>query len=232
MEGTVHDINNILTNILGYAQLSSYSKDLQQIKENLETICSTALDGKEIINRIKNYSKDNYDSSKNVYEFNEIILNCISMTKHKFRSSRNNSNSLELITDLKSKNKIFANEYDLRHSIINIILNGVDAMESLGGIMTIRTYDEDERIVLEISDTGKGMDKSIVDKIFDAYFSTKGSKGTGLGLNIVKKKVEKHEGEIHVDSKLDEGTKFTIYFPYVESQDNLDDIKQKSYNIS
>jgi len=79
--------------------------------------------------------------------------------------------------------------------------------------MTVRTYDEGDRIVLEISDTGEGIDEELIDKIFKPYFTTKGYKGTGLGLSIAKRVFEEHNGVIKVESKKGEGTKFTITFP-------------------
>ena len=85
-----------------------------------------------------------------------------------------------------------------------------------GGILTIRTYDIKDQVVLEIADTGVGIKEEIINKIFDPYFTTKGSNGTGLGLNIVKRMVNNHNGQIHVNSKLGKGTQFTIYFPIVE----------------
>ena len=91
-----------------------------------------------------------------------------------------------------------------------------------GGIMTIRTYDEGDMLVLEISDTGKGMDEDMLDKIFNPYFSTKGSKGTGLGLSIAKRCFEGHKGIIKVESQVGEGTKFTIILP---SADSIDDFE-------
>ena len=116
------------------------------------------------------------------------------MVKHKFRLSNGNSNKMELVVDLNSNSYIYANEYDIRHSIINIILNGIDAMENKG-TLTVKTYDEEDHIVLEISDTGKGMDEGTMNKIFKPYFTTKGSQGTGLGLSIAKKTFEKHNGK-------------------------------------
>lgn len=220
MEGTVHDINNLLVTILGYAQLSLFLENLEEIKEYLQIISKTALDGKSITDRIKNHIKGNYESLKDIYEFDYIINNCIEMVKHKFKLSDRDARNMELVVDLNSKSYICANEYDIRHSIINIILNGIDAMENKG-ILTIKTYDVKDHIVLEIFDTGKGMDEGTKNKIFKPYFTTKGSKGTGLGLSIAKKTFEKHNGKVYVESKVGKGTKFIIYFPALKVEDNI-----------
>ncbi|HSH34838.1 sensor histidine kinase [Schnuerera sp.] len=220
MEGTIHDISNLLVTVLGYAQLSLFLEDSMEIKDYLQIISKTALDGKSITDRIKNHIKGRYESLKDIYEFDYIINNCIDMIKHKFKSSSGDTNNMELVIDLNSNNYIYANEYDIRHSVLNIILNGVEAMGNKG-IMNIRTYDEGDYIVLEITDTGKGMDEGTKNKIFKPYFTTKGSNGTGLGLSIAKKTFEKHNGKVYVESKTGEGTKFTIYFPALRIEDNI-----------
>ena len=76
------------------------------------------------------------------------------------------------------------------------------------------------------------MDEATKNKLFDPYFTTKGSKGTGLGLNIAKKIFDNHMAKVYVDSEISKGTKFTIYFPSVEKKYNVAEIKTNSYNIS
>ena len=101
-----------------------------------------------------------------------------------------------------------------------------------GGTMTIKTYDNGEQTVLEIADTGHGMDEITVAKLFDPYFSTKGDNGTGLGLNIAKKVFDKHDAKVKVESKIGKGTKFLIYFPTEVAMQNIAEIGSKDYNIS
>ena len=218
MEGTVHDINNLLVTILGYAQFSTMSDDIEEIKEYLRIIGKTASDGTNVINRIKSRMKGNIQALKDVYEFNYIINNCIEMVRHNFESYENRDLKLEL--DLRSNAYVYVNEYDIRHAIVNIILNGIEAMKD-GGLLTVRSYDDRDSTVLEIIDTGMGMDEGTLNKIFNPYFTTKGSKGTGLGLSIARKTFDMHDGEIYVESKLGKGTEFTLYLPMVDMKDNI-----------
>lgn len=221
--GIVHDINNLLVSIIGYAQYSMEIEDVDEIRKCLNQINKLAFDGKKFTEKVKCEIRGDKRNSKDIYRFDYIVKNSIDMVKHKFNSYSNSAsvNNLELVVDLNSNKHIYADEYELRHSIINIILNGIDAMED-GGIMTIRTYDEGDMVVLEISDTGKGMDEDMLDKIFNPYFSTRGSKGTGLGLSIAKRCFEGHKGIIKVESQVGEGTKFTIILP---SADSIDDFE-------
>ena len=100
-----------------------------------------------------------------------------------------------------------------------------------GGIMTVRTYDEGDKITLEISDTGEGIEQDLLDKIFNPYFTTKGWKGTGLGLSIAKRVFEEHNGTLKVESKIGEGTKFTITFPAVGTIGEFDYDNEDNHNL-
>ena len=151
------------------------------------------------------------------------------MAKYKFKSISRDNKGLELDIDLNSKGYIYGSEYELRQAMLNIVLNALDAMEG-SGTLTIRTYNVKDQVVLEIKDTGSGVDETILNKIFDPYFTTKGYKGTGLGLNIVKRMVDSYKGQIYVNSELGKGTKFTIYFPIAECIYNVAEIINKSYN--
>jgi len=228
----VHDINNLLVSIIGYAQYSADIDDLDEIRKCLNLIIKLAFDGRRVTEKIKKEMKGDINRTKDVFKFNYIVKNSIDMIKHKFNSSSNlgKSSNLQLVVQLNSNKYIYGDEYDLRHSIINIMLNGIDAMEN-GGIMTVKTYDEDEKIVLEISDTGVGIDEELIDKIFKPYFTTKGSKGTGLGLSIAKRVFEEHNGVMKVESKKGEGTKFTITFPSATSIGEYEHAEDKDSNL-
>lgn len=232
MGGVVHDINNLLVSILGHAQYCLEINDPKEIENCLKVISRLALDGKSVTEKVKNEVKGDCNSTKDIYKFDYIVRNCIDMVKHKFKSDPTNSRKrLELIESLNSEKFIYANEYDLRHSIINIMLNGIDAMDGFGAL-TIMTYDDGGRTVLEISDTGCGMDELTLKRVFDPYYTTKGSKGTGLGLSIAKRVFEEYNANIEVESSYGEGTKFTIYFPTVEFKNELDVMKDGAYNIN
>ena len=102
----------------------------------------------------------------------------------------------------------------LRSVFSNLFINAAQAMEKTGGKLNVIISPDAESIKIEIADTGIGIAAENLDKIFEPYFSTKET-GTGLGLAIVKKIVDDHNGTIAVESKLNEGTKFTVRLPRV-----------------
>lgn len=113
--------------------------------------------------------------------------------------------------------KMRLDENLMKQALLNIIKNAMNAMESGGGVLTVSTKHTGDSVVLTISDTGTGMDETTLRKIFEPYFTTKSS-GSGLGLTMVFKVIKEHQGEISVDSKLGEGTTFTITLPVPTSE--------------
>lgn len=103
----------------------------------------------------------------------------------------------------------------LKQVFLNIFLNGIQAMEENNGKhkrLEISSQKENSSLIMNISDTGKGISSEDLPKIFDPFFSTR-ENGTGLGLAIVKTIVESHKGKISVASEPDKGTTFSLKFP-------------------
>ncbi|GMU91973.1 MAG: hypothetical protein AMXMBFR4_10310 [Candidatus Hydrogenedentota bacterium] len=98
-------------------------------------------------------------------------------------------------------------------AILNLVTNAIDACEEGGGRVTIRTYVDERGCHVEVKDTGVGISPDFMPKLFMAFHSTKGSRGTGLGLACSRKIVAEHGGEIAVQSKPGKGSKFTITLP-------------------
>ncbi len=99
---------------------------------------------------------------------------------------------------------------------MNLFVNAGQAIDKKGEI-SIKTWNGDGSIYISISDTGRGIPEDKIERIFEPFFTTKpAGEGTGLGLNISYNIVEKHNGEIIVQSEKDKGTTFTIQLPVVE----------------
>lgn len=125
------------------------------------------------------------------------------------------NNNLTIRQDLhKSLPLIEAARNAIHQLLTNLINNAIDAMrESSIKILTLRSRKVHRGIHIEVIDTGYGFDCDDDSQIFDAYYTTKGDKGTGLGLPICKKIVEKHNGTITVNGEIEEGTCFKIFLP-------------------
>jgi signal transduction histidine kinase len=114
----------------------------------------------------------------------------------------------------------------IRQVLVNIILNAQQAMTD-GGHLTIRGNGRGGFVEVEFADTGSGIPESAINKIFDPLFTTK-AKGIGLGLSVSNSILERHGGDIQVESEVDKGTKFTVFLPTQESSQV--DTEQKGEN--
>ena len=109
--------------------------------------------------------------------------------------------------------KVMADRVQLQQVLMNLILNGVEAMRDTGGVLSIKSQSvEDGQLQIAVTDTGVGLPTENVDKIFDAFFTTK-SQGTGLGLAITRSIVESHGGHIWATANPERGTTFNFTLP-------------------
>jgi len=102
--------------------------------------------------------------------------------------------------------------------LLNLVTNALDACEKNGGTVTVRTYSREDGCCIEIRDTGPGIPEDVLPKLSQAFVSTKGSSGTGLGLACSYKIVREHGGEISARNHEDGGAEFTIFIPSRERQ--------------
>ncbi len=125
---------------------------------------------------------------------------------------------IEVVKDFKEVPAIMANNHELNQVWTNLIHNAIQAMHS-SGILTIRVSQEEKNIVVMIEDNGCGIPAELHEKIFEPFFTTKKSgEGTGLGLDIVKKIIEKHGGTISLESKVNLGTTFIVQIPITNTK--------------
>ena len=161
---------------------------------------------KKIVSDLKDFSRSDKPEIKlaDINDGIEKTLNIIrNELKYKAEVIKEFGEIPELECDIKKLEQVF----------MNILVNAAQAIEE-HGIIKIKTFSADNSVVIQISDTGKGMPKENIGKIFDAFFTTKEpGKGTGLGLSISYKIIEEHNGIISVESEVGKGTTFTIKLP-------------------
>jgi signal transduction histidine kinase len=115
-------------------------------------------------------------------------------------------------TDIRAIDKdILVDPQMLKSALLNILINAMEASQEKGKIR-VSLGEDNGWIVISIGDRGEGMPLEVLDRVFDPYFSTKSS-GTGLGLSLTKNIIEKHEGNISIESKPGEGTLVTVIIP-------------------
>ena len=204
--GIVHEINTPLTGIFSYSQILQSSAKDKETKELAERINAQADRMKELVRSLLSFSRDS-QGRKAMFDLREAVEQVMNLIEYQIKKKKIKMNiSGEGIY-------VFGEKVKIQQVIINLVLNAIDASD-IGGEVSIELKKEDENVIIEVIDRGKGIKKDDLPFIFDPFFTTKGlGKGTGLGLSITYNIIKEHGGEIFVHSKLNVGTKFRIVLP-------------------
>ena len=144
---------------------------------------------------------------------NEVIESCINLTRPHWRvQAQAEGRAIAVDTVLEDVPTVSMNESELREVLTNLIMNAADTMPQ-GGTINFHTKSDGEMVAIEVSDTGGGMTEEVCQRCLDPFFTTKGGRGTGLGLAMVYGIIQRSHGTIDVASELDKGTTFTIRLP-------------------
>ncbi len=224
--GISHDFNNILSVILGHAQLIQMSLDdsPDKARNHIIQIMKGAQRATDLIRQILTFSRQTEHVKKTIQPY-LIVKETIKFLRSSIPAD------IKIIENITSKAKIKADPTQIHQIVMNLCTNAYHAMKETGGELIISLSDFQSKntntvpdidlkpgsyIKLEICDTGQGMSETTLNKIFEPYFTTKKiGEGTGLGLSVVHGIVEEHAGYIKVYSRIGRGTSFHIYFPAV-----------------
>ncbi len=206
--GIAHEIRNPLASISGSVQLlESTSSDPENSK--LFKIILKEIDRlNDLITEFLEFVRPDKVNEEPM-DLNYLIDELMKMLK--FNKTVRQDISIDL--QLNSERSIHGDSPKLKQALLNITLNAMQAMNDVEDPkLSIKTYDENDKVVLSITDTGIGIKPETLNKIFEPFHTTK-PKGTGLGLAITHKILENHQAEVFVESELGKGTQFTIAFP-------------------
>jgi signal transduction histidine kinase len=219
--GIAHDFNNTLTPILGFADLLLQSDKLLENKAEarrcLEMLRTSAKDAASVVSRLREfYRPAETDEEFPVVDLTKIVQQAVSLTEPKWRNQTQAKGlTIEVTAEIKASPFVAGEESALREVLTNLIFNAVDAMPE-GGRITLETSLEGDDAVVRVRDTGTGMTESVRQRCLEPFFSTKGERGTGLGLSMVYGIVERHRGKLEIESVAGQGTTFIIRLPRAE----------------
>ena len=235
--GIAHDLNNLLTPILGYCQLLDL--DLKPESVHRQTVLEIKNAGnraRDLVSQLLAFSRKQPLKKKNL----SLRMAIQNVEKLLIRTIPEN---IHLKTDLaEDSSRVFADIGQLEQILLNLSINAADAMPD-GGTLTIgcsrETIVKEDKInrpgllpgtyaTLKVSDTGQGMDKETAEHIFEPFFTTKGDHGTGLGLAMVYGIVKQHNGSIFVESHEGRGTTFSVFFNLVEVEDSAPEARAEN----
>lgn len=216
--GVAHDFNNALVPILGFSDLllssSTALSDPKKARHYLQNIQTAAGDAASIVARLREFYRSHAEEMQPApVDLAKLVEQAATLTRPRWRDqAQANGATIELRTELQPVPTISGEEAALREVLTNLIFNAVDAMPQ-GGRLTLRTLRRGENAVLEVADTGSGMSEEVRRRCLEPFFSTKGERGTGLGLSMVFGIVQRHSGHLDLRSEVGQGTTFQLTFP-------------------
>jgi PAS domain S-box-containing protein len=207
--GVAHEVNTPLAGISSYTQLLLGEMDEADPRNDLlKKIEKQSFRAAKIINNLLNFARSG-TSEFETLDVNKILQDVLSLVDHQLDASRITVRR-ELGQHLPA---VRGNENRLQQVFFNLVLNARDAMPR-GGWLTLRTRADEDAVVVEVADTGDGIRKEDIKRIYDPFFTTKGiGRGTGLGLSVSYGILQEHGGAIFVDSAPGQGTTFQVALP-------------------
>ena len=221
--GIAHEINNPLTSVAGFAEaLLRRFRDEPAMKEDplldvfphyLEVIVRESYRCKGIIDHLLSFGRRS-DGSAGKVDMNMILLEILDLLRY-----QSSYRQVEVVTDLRQDlPRVLGDPSGLRQVCMNLLVNAHQAIKGPGRVEVTTDKADDGMVSVVIRDTGCGMARNILDRIWEPFFTTKEvGKGVGLGLALTYDIVKRHGGEIQVESKVDEGSRFTMLLPVYPS---------------
>ncbi|HEV7662007.1 MAG TPA: response regulator [Chloroflexota bacterium] len=217
--GVAHDFNNLLASIVGQTELLHPDELPPGTRQAIATIRQAALDGARMVRNLQGLARPRAETPSTAADLNETVQLALEMARPRWAGSALTGNgpidvSVNL-ADPAGLMRVSIDPAELREVLLNLLFNAADAMPEGGSIrVSTRPGRKPGTADLEVRDTGHGMPESVRLRIFEPFFSTKGPKGSGLGLAVAYSIITRRGGAIEVDSQPGDGTVFTITLPY------------------
>lgn len=220
--GVAHDINNAISPVAIYAEslLDREPGLSDRVRQSLTVILQCIQDVAGTVSRMRDfYRKREAQIALGRVDLNQVAQGVIELTRSRWKDvPQERGVVIDVRTELvETPPQIMGAENEIRDALTNLVLNAVDAMAD-GGVLTVRTRlaqgkSSTPALSLEVTDTGVGMDEEIKRHCLEPFFSTKGERGTGMGLAMVYGMIERHSADLEIDSAPGQGTTVRLVFP-------------------
>ena len=226
--GIAHDINNAISPVAVYTKslLEREPGLSSHIRDYLEIVRRVINDVSATVGRMRDfYRRDEADTELGAVNLNDLVPQVVELTRARWSDMpQQRGIVITVATELEpGLAPVMGNPAELREAMTNLIFNAVDAMPQ-GGAITIRTASigangsQVPRVLLEVGDSGVGMDENTRRRCLEPFFTTKGERGTGLGLAMVYGAAERHKASLDIASAPGQGTRMRLEFAAIEAQ--------------
>jgi signal transduction histidine kinase/ActR/RegA family two-component response regulator len=224
--GVAHDLNQSLGIITGYCDVATQalekaSIDLPEVRDTIGMVAQAAMDGGETVKRLLMFARAHEEGERQRLDVGALLADVARLTAPRWRDAAQvEGRPIQVEVRVEGDLAVDGWPANLRAAFTNLVLNAVDAMPQ-GGQVTLSARRVDAppgsgqaaQIEASVADNGSGMPPEVQARVFEPFFSTKGEKGTGLGLAMVYGVVEQHGGRITLESEVGRGTTFRIALP-------------------
>ncbi|MGH7390030.1 MAG: response regulator [Candidatus Rokuibacteriota bacterium] len=222
--GVAHNINNRLTPVLGWTEMlldrlgNGEAVDRDELAHALRVIHQGAADSVGTVRRLQEYARPARVKGPEAVPLHEVVEQLLALTRPQWdNEAARRGVRYEIALRVEPAPPILAVASEIREALLNILENAFAAMPG-GGRLTIEIRGEDDRALVAVSDTGRGMSAEVQRLAFEPFFTTRASEGgSGLGLSLAQEIVQRYGGGIGVQSREGVGTTFTLSFPAVSA---------------
>ena len=235
--GVAHDFNNTLTTILGTTEWLLQNASVEdEVREDLTHIRTAATDAAVSAHRLQLAARQipaysgrlqrvpvAIETPMHTYRTECVDLSSIAshmraLSRPRWSPVVDRGLPIEIVVDAPPVAPVRARAPEIRELLLNLVFNGIDSMEDTGGRLTLKVREVDGQVQLSVSDQGTGISDDVRSRIFEPFFTTKGEKGSGLGLSMCWRIAHQHGGTLEVESRVQEGTTFTLSLPAVAQE--------------
>ena len=218
--GIAHDFSNAMTAVVGFSDMLLMSPreldDKPKVIRRLELIRTAGRDAADLVRRLREFCRPKDESEVfSAVDINQAIRTAVALSEPRWKAQAQAAGGPVLLkTDLQEMPAVDGHASELRDVLMNLIFNAVDAMPQ-GGTLSIATELERPRntVLVTVEDTGVGMPPDVRRRCLEPFFTTKGDRGTGLGLAMTYGIIQRHGGTIDIETQPGEGTTFRIRLP-------------------
>jgi len=223
--GVAHDFNNLLAVVVGRAEILIAKGQDPSVARDIEIIRTAAWDGANTVRRIQEFTRTRRVRTASQVEIPALLRDVVELTKGRWKDeAQSRGISYDVVVEGGTDSPVAGISAELREVFMNLLINGLDAMPG-GGQFVFRISDDASTVIVAAEDTGSGMFEETRRRVLEPFFTTKGARGTGLGLAVSWGIVKRHGGTIEIESTVGMGSIFTIRLP-ISSGDSAPDVTE------
>jgi len=211
--GVSHDFNNLLAVVVGRADLLLGKVQDPQISRHVSIIRQAAWDGAQTVRRIQEFTRTHQTRPVDRVDIPQVLRDVVELTRGRWKDeAQSRGVSYEVLVEGGPAPPVGGISAELREVFMNLLINALDAMPG-GGRFVFRVSSDRDTVTVAAEDTGCGMSDEVRWRVLEPFFTTKGLRGTGLGLSVSWGIVKRHGGSIDIESSSGVGSRFLVRLP-------------------